>query len=139
MSQLGAAVLYFGDTDCLGFGCYGGNDPTTGSALMSVAVGTVDPASSSFGHGFPFNPEGDDYAGTDRIYVSSVQSAFGDGYSGYGGRATGPQTFVLDYSSLVPFGHHVLTLTLGIAADDFQRPTFGDAYTGSINGRLTRR
>ena len=33
-------------------------------------------------------------------------------------------------------GATILTLTLGIAADDFQFPTFGQAYTASVNGVL---
>jgi hypothetical protein len=132
--QLSAAVLYFGDVDCVGLGCYGASDPTAGSALMGVAVGTVDLSNTSFGHAFPFDPEVDDFAGTDRIYVSSSQTQQGDGYSSYASRASGPQTLVLDYSSLVPVGHQVLTLTLGIAADDFQFPLWGNAFTASING-----
>ena len=58
----------------------------------------------------------------------------GDGYSSYSGRLHGPQIITLDTSSLVPAGQSILTLTLGIGADDFQYPNWGDPFTVMING-----
>jgi hypothetical protein len=40
----------------------------------------------------------------------------------------------LDYSSLVPAGQKVATLTLGVGADDFQFPAWGQPFTALING-----
>jgi hypothetical protein len=49
-------------------------------------------------------------------------------------RVNGPQLLTLDYSSLVPAGQRINTLTLGIAADDFQFPSFGQPFTAQVNG-----
>jgi len=70
---------------------------------------------------------------TDQIYVGSVQTGAHDGYSGMPVRINGPQTLVLNYSSLVS-GGTVATLTLGIGADDFQFPVFGQPFTATVNG-----
>jgi len=127
-----AAVITFGDQDCLGFGCYGATDPTSGATLQGLSPNAVTIATNSFGHSFPFSPSGD-FAGTDQIYVGSVQTGAHDGYSGMPVRINGPQTLVLNYSSLVS-GGTVATLTLGIGADDFQFPVFGQPFTATVNG-----
>src|SRR6266481_2089163 len=98
-----AAVITFGDQDCLGFGCYGATDPTSGATLQGLSPNAVTIATNSFGHSFPFSPSGD-FAGTDQIYVGSVQTGAHDGYSGMPVRINGPQTLVLNYSSLVSGG-----------------------------------
>src|SRR5258705_12976116 len=36
-----AAVITFGDQDCLGFGCYGATDPTSGAALQGLSPNAV--------------------------------------------------------------------------------------------------
>lgn len=128
-----AAVAEYGDEDVLGTGGYP-SDPKAGAALEGLAAGAVSYAAASFGHGFPFTPSPGDFAGTDQIYVGSVQTASVDGYSVADGRLNGPQTFRLDYHSLVPPGRRVETLTLGIAADDFQYPSNGQPFLASING-----
>jgi hypothetical protein len=128
-----AAVLTFGDMDCLGQGCYGAADPTAGATLQGLSAGVITLATTAFGHGFPFSPSGD-FPGTDQIYVGSVQTGAHDGYSTSAQRINGPQTLVLNYSSLVPAGQTVATLTLGIAADDFQFPAFGQPFTATLNG-----
>jgi hypothetical protein len=46
----------------------------------------------------------------------------------------GPQALTLNYGSLVPAGQKVATLTLGIAADDFQFPVFDQPFTAGVNG-----
>ena len=89
--------------------------------------------SGSRAHAFPFVPEVTDFPPTDQIFVGSVQTGFHDGYS-VSPRTNGPQTAVLDFSSLVPAGHEVTTLTLGIAADDFQFPVFGQPFTATASG-----
>jgi hypothetical protein len=127
-------VLLYGDIDKLGSGFVTPADSYDGATLLGLAAGTTSSASSSFGHGFPFTPEVDDFAGTDRIYVGSTQTAFHDGYSSFGSRASGPQTFTLDFSSLLPAGHEITTLTLGLGLDDFQFGGFGQPYVGQVNG-----
>jgi hypothetical protein len=127
-------VLRYGDADCLGFNCYGNNNPTAGAALQGLAAGATSLATNSFQHGFPFTPAQGDFAGTDRIYVGSNQTGFFDGYSQFAGRTAGPQTLTLNYGSLVGSGEAVTSLTLGIMADDFQSPTFGNPFTARING-----
>lgn len=129
-----AQVLVFGDQDALGTGAYGASDPTAGATLQGLAPGVVTQASLITGHSFPFSPGVGDFAGTDQIYVGSTQTGFHDGYSAAAERLNGPQVFSLDYSSLVPSGSQIATFTLGIAADDFQFPSFGQAFTASING-----
>ena len=128
-----AGVLTYGDMDCLGTGCYGASDPTAGATLQGLSAGVVTLATNSFGHGYPFSPSGD-FAGTDQIYVGSVQTGAHDGYSVSSQRINGPQIIVLNYSSLVPSGQTVTSLTLGIAADDFQFPAFGQPFTATLNG-----
>jgi len=132
-AEAAIATKFFGDIDLVGYG-YGTADPTAGATLVGLQPGAADHASTSFGHGFPFSPEGDDFPGTDQIFVGSHQTASHDGYSQYSARRAGPQTLLLDYGSLVPNGHGIDSLTLGIAADDFQRPSFGQPFSASING-----
>jgi hypothetical protein len=132
-NQARAAVMQYGDTDVLGTGTYG-TDPTTGATLQGHAAGAVTFGAPPLGHGFPFSPDATDYPGTDEIFVGSVQTTSHDGYSQFGGRLRGPQVINMDYSSLIPAGQSVGTLTLGIAADDFQLPAFGQPYTALING-----
>src|SRR5215475_4612507 len=129
-----AAVITFGDQDCFGMGCYGAADPTAGATLQGLAPNAVTFATTSFGHGYPFLPGAGDFPGTDRIYVGSTQTGAHDGYSTSVERINGPQTFVLNYASLVPSGQTVVSLTLGIAADDFQFPSFGQPFTATVNG-----
>ena len=42
----------------------------------------------------------------------------------------------LDYSSLLSSGETIETLTLGIAADDFQFPVFGQPFTATVDGTV---
>lgn len=129
-----AGVLTFGDTDCLGQGCYGASNPTAGATLQGLAPDTITLASAAFGHGFPFTPSAGDLPGTDTIFVGSTQTGSHDGYSGSAGRVNGPQVITLDYSSLVGPGKSLSTLTLGIAVDDFQFPSLGQPFTATVNG-----
>ena len=133
---LHAGTVTYGTVDCLTTGCYGASDPTSGAILQGLAPNTVSSSSNSFGHGYPFTPTVGDFAGTDQIYVGSVQTGAHDGYAIQSQRINGPDVMVLDYSSLVSSGQTVTSLTLGIAADDFQFPEFGQAFTASINGSV---
>lgn len=128
-----ADLITFGDKDVLGTGSYP-SEPTDGATLTGLAAGQVTFGGPAVSHGFPFSPDVDDFAGTDQIYTSSTQSGFGDGYSRFSGRLLGPQEFTLDYSSVVNPGAAVESLTLGIAADDFQFSLFGQPFVASVNG-----
>ena len=132
-AQISSNSVEYGDEDLCNTGTYS-SDPKAGATLIGLAPNVVTLATHSFGHSFPFAPTPTDYPGTDQIYVGQVQTANRDGYSSYGGRLHGPQTITLDYSGLVPAGQNILTLTLGIGADDFQFPAWGDPFTVMING-----
>src|SRR6185436_12287375 len=106
-------------------GCYGASNPTAGATLQGLAPDTITFASAAFGHGYPFTPGAGDLPGTDTVFVGSTQTGSHDGYSGSAGRVNGPQVITLDYSSLVGPGQSLGTLTLGVAADDFQFPDLG--------------
>lgn len=129
-----ASVIQYGDADVLNnTGTYP-IDPKTGATLDGLAPNAVTFGAPAVSHGFPFSPSGTDFPGTDQIYVGSVQTATHEGYSTSALRINGPQVLTLNYSSLVPAGSTVATLTLGIAADDFQQPVFGQPFTARING-----
>ncbi len=129
-----AQVQFYGDQDRTDGSGYGlGVDPTVGAILVGLAPDAVTFADTTFNHGFPFSPDPGDYPGTDQIYVGSTQTASHDGYSVAGSRINGPQVITLDYSALIPVNQSISTFTLGIAADDFQFPTWGQAFTASIN------
>lgn len=132
-AQIFSNFLEYGDEDLCNTGTYS-SDPKAGTTLIGLSPNVVTLATHSFSHGFPFAPISTDYPGTDQIYVGQVQTANRDGYSNYGGRLHGPQIITLDYSSLVPAGQNIITLTLGIGADDFQYPNWGDPFTVMING-----
>jgi len=130
---LTAAVITYGDKDCLNQGCYGANEPTDGATLQGLSAGSVTLATNSFGHSFPFGPSAD-FPGTDQIFVGSVQTGTHDGYSVSAGRLNGPAVFTLDFSPLISSGQTLATLTLGIAADDIQFPSLGQPFIAKING-----
>ena len=133
--SLAHGVLTFGDKDVLGTGNYS-QDPTTGATLLGLPAGQVTFGAPPTFHSFPFDPDPTDYPGTDQIFIGSNQTAFHDGYSVYAKSHTGPQVITLDYSSLIPAGSKVDTITLGIAADDFQFPVWGQPFIASINGSV---
>jgi hypothetical protein len=93
-------------------------------------------ATDAFGHGYPFSPGAGDFAGTDQIYVGNTQTSSHDGYSGASERINGPQILTLDFSALIASGQSLATLTLGIAADDFQFPAFAQEFTATVNGTV---
>jgi hypothetical protein len=128
-----AGVMVFGSENCLGTGCYGATDPTAGVTLEGLAPGVVS-TGAGFGHAYPFSPGPGDFPGTDQMYVGSVQTGFHDGYSVASQRINGPDVMTMDYSALVGPGQKVKTLTLGVAADDFQNPVFGQPFTATLNG-----
>lgn len=128
-------VEVYGDQDVLGTGTYA-SDPTAGATLVGLAPGVVTFATLITPHGFPFSPEGDDLAGTDQIYAGAFSYVGGDGYSNALERINGAQVINVDYSALVPEGQTVDSLTLGIAADDFQYPVFANPYTAVVNDQI---
>ena len=95
-------------------------------------------AANSFQHPFPFQPAPGAFPGTDQIYTggSAVATGASDAYSATAQAIPGPQNLSLNYASLVPAGQAVDTVTLGLAADDFQKIGTGQPYTASINGMV---
>jgi hypothetical protein len=132
-AHAGGGVIEYGNENVLGTGTYA-SDPKAGATLLGLAPDVVTMASLITPHSYPFSPGPSDFQGTDQIYVGSVQTASHDGYSTTTQRINGPDVLTMDYSSLVPSGQHVATLTLGIAADDFQNAVFGQPFTATING-----
>jgi hypothetical protein len=131
-----ASVIVYGDKDILGTGTYT-VDPTTNAVLSGSLPGVSSLGYygiSGLSHGFPFSPSATDFPGTDQIFVGSNHTANRDGYASYATR--GPLIAHLDFSSIVPVGQRVTTLTLGIGFDDFQQPFFHQPFVLKINGVL---
>jgi hypothetical protein len=129
-----AGVIEYGNENVLNSGTTYPSDPKAGATLQGLAANVVTDASLTQPHGYPFTPTVGDFPGTDQIYVGSNQTGTHDGYSVYSGRLAGPQVITMNYASLVPAGQAVATLTLGIAADDFQDPVFGQPFSAQVNG-----
>ena len=127
-----AGVAEYGDEDLSNTGSYP-VDPKTGATLEGLAPDVVTFGAPPVGHGYPFAPAVGDYPGTDQIFVGSAPTSGHDGYSN-SSPTLGPQIIELDYSSLLVPGDGIATLTLGIAADDFQFPAYGQPFAASING-----
>lgn len=126
-----AGVLQYGDRDKSNTGTYA-DDPLQGASPEGLAPDVTTKGTGIYTHGFPFSPTPDDYPGTDRIYAGSAQTTAHDGYAASSLRLNGPQVITLDYSPLAT--GTIQTFTLGIMADDFQRPAWGQPFTASING-----
>lgn len=135
-------VKEYGTEDQIGTGPYA-VDPKIGASLWGLSPGTITQGAQSAGHTqFVPDPSPSGFAGTDTIHVGSgFTNLAHDGYSyqflSTGKGVKGPDIFALDYSSLIPDGQSVQTLTLGIAADDFQAPKYGQLFTATINGTLS--
>lgn len=140
-TSISGQVATYGDRDLLGFGYPPGVNPTAGARLIGLAPGVASLAAQGYGHGWPLTPEtndpegSQDYPNTDQIFVGSHQSGQHDGYAGFDARKQGPALFRLDYRQLVPAGARIRTLTLGIAADDFQFPLWGQPFSATVNGQ----
>jgi hypothetical protein len=134
-ARAAAGVIEYGNENVLNSGATYPSDPKAGASLQGLAPNVITDATLTLGHGFPFSPNAGDFPGTDQIYVGSVQTGSHEGYSQAAQRVNGPQVLTLDYSSLIPVGQKVSTLTLGIATDDFQFPRFGQPFTAQVNGR----
>jgi hypothetical protein len=130
-----AGVVQYGDADVLGTGYTYSGDPTAGATLQGLQPGVVTFASLITGHIYPPppTPSPNDYPGTDQIYVGPNQTFQHDGYSQSPTRIAGPQVILLDYSALAA-GQTVESLTLGIAADDFQNPVWHQPFVVTLNG-----
>jgi PEP-CTERM motif len=134
-ARAGSGVIEYGNENVLGTGTYS-SDPKAGATLTGLAPGVVTMANLITPHGYPFSPGPGDFQGTDQIYVGTNQTAIDDGYSAYSGRIQAPDVLTMDYSGLVPAGQSLTGLTLGIAADDFQFPVFGNPFTATVNGTV---
>lgn len=132
-AQAHAGVMQFGDRNLLGTGTYP-TDPTAGATLEGLAPGAVTVATNAFPHPYPFQPGPGTFPGTDQMFTKGQPVGDADGYTKSPGATDGPQVLTMDYSKLVPAGQKVDTLTLGVAADDFQQPVFHQPFTAKING-----
>ena len=141
-TSVAPGVLEYGTENQEGAGPYSpGFDPKAGATLSGLAAGQVTMGAQSSGHTefFPDAPTGD-FAGTDTIHVGSTfTDQAHDGYADQyltdpGHVVKGPDTFTLNYSSLLAAGQTPQTLTLGIEADDFQFSKYGQPFTAFING-----
>lgn len=129
----GTIVHTFGDMDLLNQSSYP-SDPTAGATLFGLAPDAVTFATNEYVHeNWPFSPEPDEFTGTDAIYAGAFNYVGGDGYSNSPERTNGFQQVTVDYAFLIPLGDTVTSLTLGIAADDFQFPTFGNEFLAGVN------
>lgn len=147
VTSIAPGVLEYGTENQEGAGPYSGGfnpvgfDPKVGATLSGLTAGQTTSGAQSGGHTefFPNAPAGD-FAGTDTIHVGSTFAGQArDGYAGQyltnpGHVVKGPDTFSLDYSSLLSAGQSPQTLTLGILADDFQFPQYGNLFTATLNG-----
>ena len=114
-------LVQLGDIDNMGFGWPAGFNPFTGK---STPV-----------HRFPYLPESDDPAGTDRIMVVSgfTGGVRSDGYTQQTSRPSNqPQPLVLEFDLQ---GVEVKTVALQLFVDDFQSERMGSRYRAWIDGR----
>ncbi len=114
-------LVQLGDIDNMGFGWPNGFDPFSGK---STPV-----------HRFPYLPESDDPAGTDRIMVVSgfTGGVRSDGYTQQTSRPSNqPQPLVLEFDLQ---GVEVKTVALQLFVDDFQSKTMKSRYRAWIDGR----
>ena len=119
-------VIRTGDIDNLGFGFVDDFNPFTGRATDA--------------HGFPFDPQPTDAAGTDRIMVGSKFTgenlpAGQDGYTfdfNSKTRALKTEALMLPLAALK--GVTVRDAVLCLFVDDFQSPTFKSEFQVTVNG-----
>lgn len=120
-------VVRYGDIDNLGFGWPVGFDPFSGESTPR--------------HKYPFYPEADDPAGTDRIMVVSAYTYSKETFSGMN-KADGytkstmrpwnnPEKLILNYD---PEGIKVRSALLQLFVDDFQAPTYKTRFQVWLNG-----
>lgn len=117
-------VVQLGDIDNLGFGWPEGFTPFSGRSTPS--------------HAFPYQPEGDDPSGTDRIMVvSGYTKGTGarDGYTYETSRPDNqPRPLVLSFDLQ---GLAVKSAALQLFVDDFQSRSMGSHYRAWLDGRET--
>lgn len=116
-------VVRVGDVDNLGFGWPSGFDPFSGESTPR--------------HAWPWQPELDDPAGTDRVMVVSGMrdrdSARKDGYSNSTDRPySEPQPLTIKFPV---DGVNIKGAALQLFVDDFQAPVFGNRYEVRLDGR----
>ncbi len=116
-------IVRLGDVDNLGFGWPSGFDPFSGESTPR--------------HAWPWRPESDDPAGTDRVMVISgmtdKETARKDGYANSTGRPYNePQPLTIKFSL---DGITLKGAALQLFVDDFQAPVFGNRYEVRLDGR----
>lgn len=116
-------VVRVGDIDNLGFGWPPELDPFTGKSTPS--------------HSYPWSPEDDDPAGTDRIMLGSGYDGNPpkgqDGYTGATSRPVNrPEAVTLKLPEERPEIERAL---LQLFVDDFQAPLWGGHYRVELDGR----
>lgn len=116
-------LVQVGDIDNLGFGWPDGFDPFSGESTPK--------------HNYPWQPEADDPAGTDRIMVISgfdrKSQAAREGYSRDTARPDNrPQALAIEFDAkAVPIRSAVLQLFV----DDFQAPKMGNRFSVKLDDR----
>jgi hypothetical protein len=127
-----AAWMEYGD-EGLFYGNTYSSDPKSGATLEGLATDISTKATLIENAGFTF-PAVPDYPGTDTIYIGSTVAVNGDGYWSISSKNYIPQEVSFDYSSLLPSGNKLETLTLGIAGSDFQFSAFNNPFYVWVNG-----
>ena len=117
-TSLADVLVRVGDVDNLGFGWPRGFTPFSGRSTPP--------------HGYPFDPDSDDPAGTDRILV-------GTGYDGPTGKAQDGYSEVARPTEPIEIGVDlddvtVKTLALQLFLDDFQAPRYGSQFRVTLDG-----
>lgn len=116
-------LVQVGDIDNLGFGWPAGFDPFSGESTPR--------------HAYPWRPEADDPAGTDRVMVLSgmreYEKARHDGYSSNTSRPYNtPQPITIKFSL---DGVELKAAALQLFVDDFQAEVFGNRFEVRLDGR----
>ena len=116
-------VVRVGDIDNLGFGWPAGFDPFSGESTPP--------------HSWPWQPEADDPAGTDRVMViSGLRDRDGAKKDGYSNSTERPYNDPQPLTIRFPVeGLSIKGAVLQLFVDDFQAPVFGNRFEVRLDGR----
>jgi OOP family OmpA-OmpF porin len=115
-------LVQVGDIDNLGFGWPAGFDPFSGKSTPP--------------HRFPWLPEADDPAGTDRIMVGSAAPLMATVHDGYANETmrdeTQPQAIAIEFDAA---GVVIKGAVLQLFVDDLQAPDLDSQFVVTLDGR----